>query len=599
MQSTQVELFSKTRTLKIVNDLKQNQEDFEWYPTTPEMVDVVFNDLDAILKTHQFNNSYYTNIRLMDIGAGDGRVLTLLKNKLKTIIPDRQDVELFAIEKATIHINSYRDKGITLLGTDFNETNFVSKSTNIAFVNPPFMEFIPWLTTLLKQLTFGVFYAIVPKRWAENSEIREAIEARKIIDTTVLAEMNFSDADRQARGTVQIVRFSFNDFGADVETYKDVKDHYGHNYTPNIGTHSTNPFQLFIENELGLIKSYSETTHKFSEYKEQERIKEELENEDSPCFAVVQSRGVLWALLENYEQDIAHILTQYKTISNLDTALLQELGVKYEDLRKGLEDKLFGTRNVYWSSLFDHLDTLTDRLIRTHKTTLLNTLKANALDFTYSNAIYVISYAVEIANELIEDSIVDVYKAMTCEDSIKRYYVSNQHMFSDNWRHNAANEEAKKKAKYQLDYRFVLSRSSNFSSGSRPSLNDDAEGFMNDLMVIFRLLGYSNIELDKPFSLVDIGGTISITGTDINQKPLTLVQVRMFKNGNRHIKFDQGAMLRFNVVASRLLGWVRSRQDFEQENEMTKPLNNDVWNVAEGMKVLPSFVLALTAPKAA
>ncbi|EGR0468576.1 DUF4942 domain-containing protein [Vibrio cholerae] len=591
---------TKSRTLSLVNELKSANEDFEYYPTSSEMIQVVFNDVKTILETHDFHSSYGKDLRILDIGAGDGRVLLNLKEQLSAIIPERQSIELLAIEKSTIQIEGYRQKDIALIGTEFNETNLISKNADIAFVNPPYQHFNFWLASIISQVNFGLLYAIVPKRWREDGLIKQAIESRQINDVTVLKEMDFLEADRAARANVEIIRFSFNKFEEEKEKSDSLLKSRKYHYTPIIGVSRTDPFQKFIENELGLKKTYSNTTSEFNEHCEVERIKKQMKDESSHSFELVKHRGVLSALIANYESDLSHVLSQYKKIGELDASILQELGVKHDDLLTGVKEKLLGYRNVYWSLLFDHLDALTDRLISKHKSKLLNTLKANALDFTHANAVYIVSYAVQIGNELIEESIVDVYKALTCESSISRYYASNQHVYKDNWRHNQFNREAAEKAKYQLDYRFVMSSYGNFSSHSwEQGLSESARNFTSDLMVVFKLLGYSNIFLDKQYHNINGGDSIIIMGTDPHGTLLHLAQIRFYKNGNRHIKFNQDAMLRFNVTASRILGWVRSKNEFEQENDMKKSVSTDIWVVADEMKIQPTYILALTNKTAA
>jgi hypothetical protein len=54
-------------------------------------------------------------------------------------------------------------------------------------------------------------------------------------------------------------------------------------------------------------------------------------------------------------------------------------------------------------------------------------------------------------------------------------------------------------------------------------------------------------------------------------------------------------MLRFNVTVSRLLGWVRSKEDFVNESETTKPINDNVWEISNEMKVTSSNILMLTS----
>ncbi|MFT5725805.1 MAG: hypothetical protein ACI9JN_002935, partial [Bacteroidia bacterium] len=316
--------------------------------------------------------------------------------------------------------------------------------------------------------------------------IKDAIKRRGVKSTEILVTSDFYDADRKARAKVHIVRFAFKKLKLDQEP-----DHQ--RYRKTLGHGENSPFQMFIENELGLHKTYSSTTEKFNESVEKEKVRQSLKTEGTKSYELVVSKGVLWALLDNYEHRLERVLEQYKSISKLDPVLLSGLGVNYENLRAGIKDKLFGYRNVFWQLLFEHLDAISSRLISKHKTDLLNTLKANALDFTYTNAIFVLNFAVDCANEKIEQSLVDVFRDLTSAESIKSYYISNQHIYRDDWRYNRESE-AQKKAKYQLDYRFIYSTYSNFSTNSwEHGLNESARGFTNDLKVIFKLLGYSDI----------------------------------------------------------------------------------------------------------
>ncbi|TOJ47079.1 hypothetical protein CGI42_20275 [Vibrio parahaemolyticus] len=403
----------KSHTLAVVQKLKDEGQDYEFYPSTKEHIDHIASDINDILKTHEFSTRYNEAVKVLDVGAGDGRVLQMLKVALEANENETLHCDLFAVEKATVQTSTYRSKGITLLGTEFNEINFISKNADIAFVNSPYSEFSHWVATLINQLNFKIMYAIMPKRWEDDAMIQNAIERRGIKSTKVIAESDFFDAHRQARANVHIVRFAFNDFEEEATVCSD-RPHRRH-YKPTIGRDGNDPFQLFIEEELGLKKTYSSTTNHFHEFAEKERVRKSMQTEGTASYEIVASRGILWALLDNYEQDLEHVLAEYKKISSLDSALLQELGVEYDALRKGLKEKLFGFRNVYWSLLFDELDVLSSRLTSKNKQQLLNTLSANALDFTHTNATYIIGYAVEMANELIESSLIEVFKELTSE----------------------------------------------------------------------------------------------------------------------------------------------------------------------------------------
>ena len=566
-------------TLAIVKELKSASEDFEFYPTTESQMDLIADDLSKIMTTHEFSGN---ELKILDIGAGDGRVLKYFFNFFEESHP-KTSIKLFAIEKSNVHIKSYRKNDISLLGTDFFSTNLISKNCDFAFTNPPYSNFAPWVSALISQLNFKIMYAIIPERWQSDEAIKEAIDKRQITSVKIIAESDFVEADRKARAKVHLVRFSFNDFEKELADAKK----YSRKNKDWIGKSSTCPFQLFIEKELNLKQTYNGTTDKFRSYKEIERIRDMLKGEKGTSRELVESRGVLWALLDNYSRDMEKVLTDYKKISEISPQLLMELGVEYKSIRNSVEEKLLGFRNVYWELLFEELDALTSRLTHKNSVLILNTLKANALDFTYENAVYMISYAVEYANELIEDSLIHVFKNLTAETSILRHYKSNTHMYKDCWRYNS--ESANKFAKYVLDYRFVVSFGSNFSGGT---LTKERQHDLNDILVMLGLLGYASVSLEVSKNAIEPGKEYSVFGTDPEGKRIVLLKCRLYLNGNIHFKFDQKVMLRLNVTASRLLGWVRYKGEFFDETDMD--IEDGVWDISDGMKIQANSVLAVT-----
>ena len=56
-------------TLAMVERLKQSDQDFEWYPTTLQMIKLVKRDI---------NNHFNNTVSVLECGAGDGRVLKAL-----------------------------------------------------------------------------------------------------------------------------------------------------------------------------------------------------------------------------------------------------------------------------------------------------------------------------------------------------------------------------------------------------------------------------------------------------------------------------------------------------------------------------------------
>ena len=196
-------------THQLVKQLKDAGEDFEWYPTTTEQLNVVAEHISNIFEDYDVTSRYGQNIRLLDIGAGSGSALDHLSKHLESIDDVTGKVERLAIEKSTIHINSYRKRDIVLIGTEFNEVNFISKSCDFAFVNPPYKYYTAWLAVLLSQLNFKALYAVLPSRWKDCDTIKRAIKRRGITNVDVIGESDFYDAERQARAKVDIVCFYF------------------------------------------------------------------------------------------------------------------------------------------------------------------------------------------------------------------------------------------------------------------------------------------------------------------------------------------------------------------------------------------------------
>lgn len=282
---------TKAQTLSIVRELKEQEQCHEWYPTTSHQMQVIADDIKYLLSNYDLSRSYSDTIKLLDIGAGDGRVLKALDEALTNKDKPRS-CELYAIEKATLHTNSYRQKGITLLGTDFHQCNFISKHCDIAFVNSPYSEFTHWIATLIMHLNFKVMYAIMPQRWEESAEITNAIKRRGIVSWDVLCESDFMDAHRQARAKVHIVRFSFNDVEKDKLRYEKAKQSKVRREwlcKPTLGLNSSDPFNIFIEDEIGLNQTHNTTTNKFHEHIEKERVRKELETEGTMSFELKES----------------------------------------------------------------------------------------------------------------------------------------------------------------------------------------------------------------------------------------------------------------------------------------------------------------------
>ena len=99
--------------MNLIQQLKDNGQDHEWYPTTAIIIAAIVKDLKQEEKDHY--NRYSS---ILDIGAGNGKVLDAIKEAQVGIN------EFYAIEKSPI-LCGQLDKSIFVIGTAFeNDLNF-------------------------------------------------------------------------------------------------------------------------------------------------------------------------------------------------------------------------------------------------------------------------------------------------------------------------------------------------------------------------------------------------------------------------------------------------------------------------------------------
>ena len=61
-------------TLSTIKNLRNQEEDFEWYPTTNEILEKLIEDFP-----NNFGRNYYSKLSFLDIGAGNGKVLDFVR----------------------------------------------------------------------------------------------------------------------------------------------------------------------------------------------------------------------------------------------------------------------------------------------------------------------------------------------------------------------------------------------------------------------------------------------------------------------------------------------------------------------------------------
>ena len=546
---------SLTETLR---KLKDADQDFEWYPTTDEMIDAVFwgcGDLGSML----------------DIGAGDGRVLERIDKLTRLRAAQKENrydyhgsINKYAIEKAPIHIECM-PPDISIVGTDFVLQTLIDKKVDVIFCNPPYSEYEGWATKIIKEANAKFVFLILPDRWTGSKLIEEAIKQRGARSKSIWSG-DFSNADRHARARVEIIKITITTTDNDYQREE------------------TNPFNVWFDEYFagfGKLKPVDD---------EDEDEAEETKKPD-PMKLPVEGQNLIERLANLYTHDMNNLLNNYKGLSELDSILLKEIGVSVDEIKAALKLKIEGLKNKYWQELFDNLDKITSRLTRASRGHLLDKLRASCnVDFSVDNAYAIVLWAIKNANQYIDEQLITLFKELSEPECVKNY-VSNQRTWEkDGWRY------MKNYTHYMLEYRIITHRhqaikqKDNYFSSFRNGLSVDCHSFINDIFTIANNLGFSNFANSYHRKWESNSQEYFHAGRGDDEK--ILVAIRAFKNGNLHLKFDQKFIKTLNVEASRLLGWIKTPQDAVDEMGLSMDFvkahfkSNLLFVAADGQKLL-------------
>jgi len=566
----------------VVKWLKDQDEDFEWYPTTDEIIKASRDDAFELLDIRRSIGS------VLDVGAGDGRVLNAFA-----------PVNKYAIEKSLIHIRNYGD-GIIPVGTDFNESTLIDKAVDVLFCNPPFSEYSGWASRIILEANARIVYLVLPVRWEENDPIAHAIKSRGA-EATVLGEYTFEEADRKARAHVHLIRISlameeiyrgggFFDSGEPIHTGKlnDVL--------------RVDPFALWFRTNV-------EPAGGIPLEKEEEFTSTSPKIDYTP----VKGMDLITRLVELYDEEIAHLIKNYQSLTHLDPSLIKELGVEVETLRSGMAKKIEGLKRLYWKELLDNMSSVTSRLTARSREGLIDRINANmSVDFTPSNAYAIVIWIIKNANKYYDSQLTEYFLELFTPDSVQ-YYKSTQKTYSQSgWRYTRNTSDRIKEAhrddalRYTLEYRIV---SSHYSSWAFNDHDGQAswpmKTFLNDTLTIAKNLGFSvkaregvifagkkcflYYNRDHVTNPIPAGRKTSLGKIDevaihkedgfvqylingnwyhesyVDVPEDVLLEFKAYRKGTIHLKFDQSFIRKLNLKAAQILGWVTSPAEAHEE----------------------------------
>lgn len=521
-----------------LSELKQNNQDFEWYPTTDEIINCVRNHL----YTHTYRNN-----SILDIGAGDGRVLKALT--------DDKDTQCYSIEKSEI-LRNRQDKDIIPLGCDFWQNTLIDKEVDTIFCNPPYAEYETWCEKIIKEanVTNGIYF-VIPERYKQSLIINRALKTRMLEDKVVsLGSFDFLNAERSARAKVEVVFI------------KILNERY---------SNGSSAFDLFLDENFSF-----DTTSKFNEDTHRERIKNEL----------INSKNHIESLVKLYEADMQRLICNFKAISSLDSEILEEIGFKKSTLKKSIQSRINGLKNLYWAELFDRYEPITSKFISSYRNTILGKLSSRKnIDFNIENIYAITIWFLKNASDDFGQQIIDFYIKLS-EPENTRAYKSNKHFVEDTWRYLSRNEIRQRfrsgENKTLLDYRLVMSRQCFSKTDWRNNLllTRDGMDFLRDFITVARNLGFgaensyllSKNYYEYPLSSGEKYYLYFSTGE-------VMLEFKTYKNGNFHIKVNEKLMKALNIEAGRLLGWLRSPSEASEELDIKQS------DAEQYFKTLPSI----------
>lgn len=542
---------------QMVKHLREQGQDYEFYPTTQPILSLVKND---IRKTFGVRDGEPIRRSVTDVGAGDGRVLMELT-----------EGDRFAIEKSIPLIHAM-PKSVYIIGTEFHEQTLLDKPSDVIFSNPPYLDYESFSEKIIREAAASYIYLVIPRRWKNNINITNAIKARNGV-ATVLGEFDFLEADRKARAVVEVVRISLS---YERNGYSGCK---------------TDPFDVWFNEHFKLNATKESSSDWVRTQEEKARFEEKVK--EARAGELIKHDGLVKMLESLYQQEMSGLMATYTSMTAIDSSLLKELNVSISDVQASLKQKIKGLKNRYWKELFDNLSAVTERLSTKGREQILNKLMEHtSIDFTVNNATALVIWVIKSANSYFDDQIIDLVGTMTEEASVM-LYKSNQRTFkNDGWRYNTCPELGE----YGLDYQFILHRVGGVhKAGSWHStshnLANRAANLVNDILTVAGNIGFVTTGNHRAQERNWISGKkeeFYFVDLETGKREVLFV-AKGFQNGNIHLKFNQKLIMRLNVLHGKLKGWLKTAKQAADELEIPIEEAEQGFNVNMqiGMSSLP------------
>lgn len=494
----------------LIDNLKDNNQDFEFYPTTSKMI----SDIVKHIGSYTFEKG-----TILDIGAGNGNFFTKLSK-----ICDTSYLKKFAIEKSQILINQMPND-IIIIGADFYQQTLIDKNFDLIFCNPPYREFKTWMEKVISETNSNKVIFIVPERWQEDSRLVELVKKRGF-EYKIISSDDFLDGERQARAKVNIIYFT---------RYRQGK-YYENHFNVN------QSFVDFFEENFSTLKTEEAEV----------KIDKRMENE------LVAGSNLIERMCSLYTLEFQSLIDSFKSIAKIDDKTLENIGINRYKVMGALSNRISKLKDEYWMHLIHNLKEVNQRLIYKFREDLITkiTFAIGNIDFNEENCYAILIWIIKNANKSINEQLLFMFDLCIEPENIKKYK-SNKLVFETEDRGWGQKKDIRFKNEKEvknitLDYR-IITCSNSYQVRTYYNKSSEEGNIMNCWEVICNnLLGHTNFG-----------------------------DIKFFKNGNVHLKFNVEFSKAFNIQASLLKGWIKDKRQAMDEFEMDikeKDLNFNYFN---------------------
>lgn len=505
---------------KLIQELKNNNEDFELYPTSKEMIECLRHRIAG-------------DKEWLDIGCGTCNLKKYLPASIKNY---------YVIEKSKILLDKL-DAETIVLGTDFYATYLLDKPVDYVFCNPPYSDFENWAIQIISNSNCKKIFLVIPTRWRDSEKIKRAIEDSKS-KSYIVDSFDFLDAERKARAVVDVVEIERQ---YSTERYNDNNRQY-----ERIQFNET-AFSQFL-NEFFKIEK--------EDKKSEDTSKDEIKNK------LVQAENKAMMLVDLYQYEYKNFLDSFNALKGLNREIFNNIGVDLYMIQKSMQKQMTGLKTKYWTILFEEFDELKEKLTcDTRRKFIQDFRNLLTIDFTIENIWVVVMWVIKNANKHYEDQLISFYKKLSSPENIKQY-VSNKRAFETReWGNKRIWSDSSTISHYFLDYRIIMTNIFDYTyMGWRNSDRNTDNRYMsekerlNDIFVIAQNLGFI---VERDCELPKKTGEKYFVYYKNSDK--VFMEYRVYKNDNMHVKFDIEFSKAMNVEVARLLGWITKKEDIKKE----------------------------------